>query len=340
MVMEVGTDTAVNDTINTSLEANISITSNSDLYVPGKLHLDIISLKSEYIRIINSLNVKLSSQSETNEIELLTDEQLKSALGKLLKPELFSHLCVLMTHVRNICLPNYEKDTRPKTTPQNIELNTIVNKVENISSTSKTNFESIKKKLDDLTSSISSLKDYKPEINYDTMDMSNESSPVSLNKDSVEYTTEHNEVHIDSNKTTENFIDTKQCNKLIDALKDLPSSKMRGRSTTSFGESCKFNGCRNEPVEFPACVKELMDTLNKKYCSDSAKLNSCLVTRYDGPKSFIPSHSDNERCIHAKSNIFTVSLGHQCTVKFVDTLTGNEFSHDVKQGSLYTMSRR
>ena len=131
------------------------------------------------------------------------------------------------------------------------------------------------------------------------MDMSNE--PLPVNKDSAEFTTEHNEVHIEMSKTTENLVDSNQCEKLIGALNGLPLSKMRGRSTTSFGELYKFNGCRNDTVEFPVCVKELMDTLNEKFCSESAKLNSCLVTRYDGPKSFIPPHSDNERCIHAQS---------------------------------------
>ena len=59
------TSDIVNNDLSSSFEANISITSNSDLYVPGKLHLDIINLKSEYIRIINSLDVKLSNDSDT-----------------------------------------------------------------------------------------------------------------------------------------------------------------------------------------------------------------------------------------------------------------------------------
>ena len=323
-------------------EENISVTSNPDLYVPGKLHLDIVSLKTEYIRIINTLDGKTPNNSETDiietDIELLTDQQLKSALSKLLKAELFEHLCVLMAHIRNICLPNYETDTRTKITPQNHKIDEIADKVDDLTLTSKINFKSIKKELDDLQSSISSLKNIKLQNECDVMDMPNEPLPVNL--DSAEFATEHNEVHIEMSKTTDNFIDSSQCEKLMGALKDLPLSEMRGRSITSFGESYKFNGCRNDPVEFPVCVKELMDTLNEKFCSESGKLNSCLVTRYDGPKSFIPSHSDNERCIHAQSNIFTVSLGHQCTVKFDDTLTGNKFSHDVEQGSLYTMSRK
>ena len=76
MVMEGSTDII-------DSEANISITSNSDLYVPGKLHIDIVSLRTEYLRIINALDIKNNSNSDThsieNNIELLTDEQLKSA---------------------------------------------------------------------------------------------------------------------------------------------------------------------------------------------------------------------------------------------------------------------
>ena len=339
MVMEGGNVSFDNNDSTSSSEANISLTSNSEMYVPGKLHVDIISLKTEYLRIINSLDVKLSDDNNTTTIELLTDEQLKAAMGKLLKPTLFDHLCVLMTHIRNICLPKYEKDTRPKLIPQNTKLDNIVDKVENLTSASNINFESIKKDLDCLQTLISNIKDSNVHLNSDSHDIIHSVNSVS-NPDQAEIITEHNQVHIENNKTIENFVDSDKCNKMLDKLKELQLTKSRGRSTLSFGESYKFNGSRNDPVEFPECIKELMDTLNENFCDGSAKLNSCLLTRYDGPESYIPGHSDNERCIHAQSDIFTISLGHQCTLKFTDTLTGNECTHEAQNGSLYTMSRK
>ena len=343
MSMEGGTENAENNQMSPS-ESDISITGMTDLYIPGKLYLDINKLNTEYLRILNVLDVKPSNETEPvtidNSIEFLTDQQLKATLGKLLKPALFEHLYVLMTHVRNICTPKYETDTHDKFIPQNCNLDNIVDKVDQLTSTSIINFESIKKELDSLQTSISNFKDTNTYPNSELHNADIPHEPLSVNLDYADLTTEHNEIHIDKCKTTEHFIDSAQCDKLLDALKDLPLSKSKGRSTASFGESYKFNGCRNDSVDFPVCVKEVMDTLNEKFCDGSAKLNSCLVTCYNGPKSFIPSHSDNERCIHAQSNIFTVSLGHQCTLKFVDTLTGNEFTHDAKHGSLYTMSRK
>ena len=51
----------------------------------------------------------------------------------------------------------------------------------------------------------------------------------------------------------------------------------------------------------------MLDCLNSAY--DPAKLNSCVVNKYEGRGSFIPAHSDDERCIDPHSSIFTVSLG-------------------------------
>ena len=67
-------------------------------------------------------------------------------------------------------------------------------------------------------------------------------------------------------------------------------------------------------------------------------LNSCLVTKYTGPNSFIPEHSDNERAIHPGSSIFTVSLGLDATVQFRNVHSGDVQDQHIKSGSLYAMT--
>ena len=148
----------------------------------------------------------------------------------------------------------------------------------------------------------------------------------------------HDIHHVD--KTSDGFIDQTMCDELINTLKDLPGYKdERGRSTLKFGENYNYNGSKAKPNDFPACVKQLLDILNEQFKEDTSNLNSCLVTKYNGPKSYIPKHSDNEHCINPESKIYTISLGHDCKIKYSDVYSGEEFSHTATNGSLYVMSR-
>ncbi len=140
----------------------------------------------------------------------------------------------------------------------------------------------------------------------------------------------------------DNFLPGNECDELLNVLNTLKVfKKERGRSTIKFGEKYSYNGSREESiVEYPPVVKKILDSINEKFGQDNIPLlNSCLVTKYTGPNSFIPEHSDNERAIHADSSIFTVSVGCDATLRFRDVYNGKIIEQVVKTGSLYTMTR-
>ena len=109
-----------------------------------------------------------------------------------------------------------------------------------------------------------------------------------------------------------------------------------------FGENYTYNGSRNNSqVEFPDCVSQLLQKLNTDFRKENVPpLNSCLVTKYVGPSSYIPPHSDDERAIHPESSIITVSLGFTAEVVFTDIHNGTVTKHVARGGSLYSMTRK
>ena len=93
-------------------------------------------------------------------------------------------------------------------------------------------------------------------------------------------------------------------------------------------------------VDFPPLIKSIFDKLNENHVGHKIPLlNSCLVTKYTGPNSFIPEHSDKERAIHPDSSIFTVSLRFDATVQFRNVHSGDVRDQLIKSGSLYAMTR-
>ena len=159
------------------------------------------------------------------------------------------------------------------------------------------------------------------------------------------------------------FIDENTTNSLMDFLQTSEFKSENGRSTLSFGEPYTYTGSkssRDTPTSFPAVLQPVVDKINKLqkdlfYANhpDLKKhenrhpaplVNSCLVNRYIGPDSFLPSHSDNEITIHPESSIFTLSLGESAVVKFstIDsehaTANGTDITADHR--SLYHMTRK
>ena len=113
----------------------------------------------------------------------------------------------------------------------------------------------------------------------------------------------------------------------------------------SYGERYKYTGSRSstdsEAAEVPPLINELISRVNSAFCPDGKpQVNSCLVNRYDGNLSFLPQHSDDEAVIHPESSIFTISLGHDCSVVFTDTKNDTILSHCCKQRSIYSMTRK
>ena len=70
------------------------------------------------------------------------------------------------------------------------------------------------------------------------------------------------------------------------------------------------------------------------------KFNSVLVNYYEDGNCFIPPHSDSEECIEEDSVIMTVSLGATRSIKFYNSLTGEEAQTiNLRHGELTAMTK-
>ena len=159
------------------------------------------------------------------------------------------------------------------------------------------------------------------------------------------------------------FIDEHMSTSIIGLLQASDFKSENGRSTVSFGEPYTYTGSkssRNATTSFPDVLQPVVDKINalqkdlfysnhpdlKKHENrhPAPLINSCLVNRYTGPESFLPSHSDNEITIHPESSIFTLSLGQPATVKFSGIDQEPEPANDTEitpgHRSLYHMTRK
>ncbi len=328
---------------------NFSICSKSSLLVPSKLHAaNIVSLKECYTGNIKYVDPTNNIQNKVNSGEgvlMLDRNQIISGLtknkSKLKVDVLRNHLADLLDHVRPVCLPDYQCNTQPVTNcnaSQEGQINDLIAKVESLSAQSKSEFEtinqSLRSELDSLKSVFSSYENFLSGVDTPT-------SPVKLiDFPSAELVVEHSVSPVEN--SVENFVPEPKCTELLAALSKLTYTKEKGRETVKFGESYTYNGSRNDSTaDFPPIIKELIDELNSEYVdSNSPLLNSCVVTKYVGPKSYIPLHSDDERSIHPESNIYSVSVGKEATVRFSDIHNKAVHEHTAGNGSLYVMSRK
>ena len=331
--------------LNTSLCTNISLTSTTDFMVPNKLHADIVQLRVEYLSVVNSMNIHLETKSSSDnlaDIELLTSEQLAKACKKANKAEIVQHFTRLLNSTRPICIPNYKPDTRPKLSHRDIQVSELLTKVDTMASTFNTvNFQSLQNDLATLSQSVQSFKEGIPDLassrpQAQIPPTAPHHEPIPTRSD-VPLISKHNQCHVA--QSIPDFAGSDLCDALLAAASSFTYKKENGRETVAFGESYSYNGSRNEPKTPPACVSKIMDMLNDRFKGETEPLNSCLVNRYTGPSSYLPAHSDDERCIHPTSNIYTISVGHNSLVKFTDTSSGTECQHTASHGSLYSMSR-
>ena len=68
-------------------------------------------------------------------------------------------------------------------------------------------------------------------------------------------------------------------------------------------------------------------------------LNQCLINRYQDGDSTLSNHSDDELDIDPESMIFTLSLGQERNVIFMDKFSDAEVIHCTKNRELYMMTR-
>ena len=257
-----------------------SVSSESSLVVPGKLHADINKLKSCYMAIIKALdpNDKVNSATKTSsEVLMLSKEQLLRGFTKhkVKVDAVKNHLITLLDSVRPVCLPNYQAGKcSPSANFSFSEENQIASLVTRVEALCNGN----QSKLENLESELGSIKTLVS--NYENMLSAPKSSaPVSL----IEFPCDtdigdHQVPPIE--RTVDDYLPEEKCQVLIGKLRNLPFVKGKGLSTMKFGENYKFNGSRGESVEFPDYIKEILDDLNEQFVDDNTPmLNSCLVTK-------------------------------------------------------------
>lgn len=344
------TTTVISGASTSTSTAIFSVSSETDLLIPGKLHNEIVNLKNCYVQIIDKIVPSNDPKSLENpsQVLMLSKEQMLAGINKrrAAGKEKFNaetaknSLVDLLDCVRPLCLPFYQCDSNPKlpTVPKDNQISLLTERIESLSNQNKSNTEALTSQLESLKLTLSNFEGSLSNLNIPP------ATPpppelISINPDHV-LAVDHGLPPVSSYE--DNFITDDECVELFDLLDTLsPYKKEKGRSTIKFGEKYSYNGSREDSiVEFPPLIQRILDKLNDGVSqADIPPLNSCLVTKYSGPNSYIPEHSDNERSIHPDSSIFTVSVGHDTTVKFRDVINGAVQEKVVKPGSLYVMSR-
>lgn len=222
----------------------------------------------------------------------------------------------------------------------------------------KQTLNSIKNKLHELTESINVFKQSKPTLhNVSTPDMPgappfhvavpamNESV---IDRKIAEAQTGPPELANHVEHYCPNFIDQTTSDKLIEFLQgydtNFNENCERGHGVISFGETYLYPGAKSVvPISkaMPEPLLALKSMIEKRH--PGSVINQCLVNRYHDKSSSLPKHSDNESSIVHDSNIFTVSLGGDCDVKFSkigDSDSEDELVQHVEGRSLYMMSKK
>ena len=324
--------------LSTSPSSALSVSNESHLLVPTNLHNDLSALKNCYITILKELDPEKERNSEGTDIVMLTRDQMSAGMrkNKVLDKATKQHLIDLMDNVRPLCVAQYSPDTRPKRVPQEVALDNLSDQVSKLVSKHHDDLQTI---TSELTSLKSSLKDYE---NSSSRPIPASPTLIDLPSDTV-LSNEHKQNHLVSSCCVDDYLTAEKSAEIFDNLKNLrPYKSSRGRSTLQFGEQYRYNGSEGDAVvEPPDYIRKLMKDLNSRFGVEGVPaINSCLVTKYSGPNAYIPVHSDRELAIHPESNIITVSLGKESTVRFYDILSGKEEQHTAKIGSVYTMSRK
>jgi alkylated DNA repair dioxygenase AlkB len=325
--------------LNTSGNTSLSVSSENSLFVPGKLHQNIANLKQCYTAIIHAIDPSKKpalDNSSTTSILMLDRVQMKAGIkaNKINLEPLKKLLIDLLECVRPVCLPDYICDMRPKKATQENELHDLTNRVENLCSQNRSDFDLMKAQFEGLKSSLSHFEN-------GVQQHIARPPPTTLIDVKVDHTLAIDHGIGPFNQYIPDFILEEKHDELMQELSSLPYTQSKGRSTVKFGEHYTYNGSKEDSIaDFPACIATLLGDLNTRFTDpDIPPLNSCLVTKYSGPNSYIPAHSDDERSIHHGSNIITLSLGRDATVCFSDIHSGTTQKQLVGKGSLYSMTR-
>ena len=100
------------------------------------------------------------------------------------------------------------------------------------------------------------------------------------------------------------------------------------RKVVYFGEfSYRYSSAEHKEAPMPDIVQGAIDRIHEKF-PNSARINSCLVTKYASGLCSCPAHSDNEPFITPNLDISTLSIGSERTIKFENC---NDLAHNVNE---------
>ena len=100
-----------------------------------------------------------------------------------------------------------------------------------------------------------------------------------------------------------------------------------------------YTGAYHPAAETPEVIQDLLQVVRPCLSEEKAWINSCLITRYKSNSDHIPLHRDDELYIDPESEIISVSVGADRSLKFVDNAESREEILNVSDCSAYVMSR-
>ena len=150
--------------------SNFSVSSESDLLIPGKLYADIVRLKNCYQGIISQIDPNSNSDPGSLEnpstVLMLNKEQMAAGMKK--RNNKFNvdvaknSLVELLDCVRPLCLPLYQLDShpRPSSVTQDSQITLLTARVESLCSQNKSDNEALTTQVESLKSTLSNFENY------------------------------------------------------------------------------------------------------------------------------------------------------------------------------------
>jgi alkylated DNA repair dioxygenase AlkB len=144
---------------------------------------------------------------------------------------------------------------------------------------------------------------------------------------------------------SEDFIGAPLATNLLEFLEsksdEFSDNSENGHEVLSFGQPYRYPGAKAvnpTATELPEPISEVAKLLKEKF--PDCTVNQCLINKYRDKDSFLPEHADDESSIVHGSNIFTLSLGGHCDVKFRRRSNeAEEKVQTVSANSVYVMTR-
>ena len=310
------------------------------------LHNQLLTLQEKS----NSISAELCHQLGKTLISDVTSDDIKSS-NKIHKKHLGENILSLISQCNIVCrninvcrISNDDTvDTFKLSESQLSEVSACVDKHLN------SLFVVQNKKLAEIDQQVETLKDISNKLSSNVCNVVDDQHQH-VNLYDNDHGTQSNYIDIKNpTKCVDNyvcdFITSDQANKLtefLDNCNQFSEKNETGHSVALFGYPYHYTGSSHsdEPVDIPAPISRLIDTINENELYSEAVINSCLVNKYSGPDAELRQHSDNEHSIEPGSDIFTVSLGKEVKVKFTETHSGspNVIEKTAQPNSLYVMS--